>query len=78
MVVADAGYGDNALFRGELAARGWRYAVAVKGTVSARPGDAVPEAMAYSGMGRPSVPRYRTAPASLRCSPSRTRTRPGR
>ena len=29
-----AGYGDNALFRGGLAARGWRYAVAVKGTVS--------------------------------------------
>src|SRR5713101_1568984 len=25
VVVADAGYGDNALFRGELAARGWRY-----------------------------------------------------
>ena len=66
VVVADAGYGDNALFRGELAARGWRYAVAVKGTVSAHPGDAVPEAMAYGGMGRPSVPRYRTAPASLR------------
>src|SRR5512135_2101338 len=40
VVVADAGYGDNALFRGGLAARGWRYAVAVKGTVSARPDDA--------------------------------------
>jgi hypothetical protein len=62
VVVADAGYGDNALFRGELAARGWRYAVAVKGTVSAHPGDAVPEAMAYGGMGRPSVPRQ-PAPA---------------
>ena len=34
VVVADAGYGDNALFRGELTARGWQYAVAVKGTVS--------------------------------------------
>ena len=66
VVVADAGYGDNALFRGELAVRGWRYAVAVKGTVSARPHDAVPEALAYGGMGRPSVPRYRTAPVSLR------------
>src|SRR6266849_725216 len=32
VVVADAGYGDNALFRGELTARGWRYAVAVKST----------------------------------------------
>jgi SRSO17 transposase len=66
VVGADAGYGDNAPFRGELAARGWRYAVAVKATVSARPGDAVPEARAYGGTGRPSVPRYRTAPVSVR------------
>ena len=66
VVVADAGYGDNALFRGELAARGWRYAVAVKGTVSARPHDAAPEAITHGGPGRPSVPRYRTAPLSLR------------
>ena len=66
MVVADAGYGDNALFRRELAARGWRYVVAVKGTVSARPRDAGPEAIAYGGRGRPSVPRYRTPPVSLR------------
>jgi SRSO17 transposase len=66
VVAADAGYGDNALFRGGLTARGWRYAVAVKGTVSAHPGGAVPEARAYGGMGRPSAPRYRTAPASLR------------
>jgi SRSO17 transposase len=66
VVAADAGYGDNALFRGELAARGWRYVLAVKGTVSARPHDAAPATMAYGGMGRPSVPRYRTAPLSLR------------
>ncbi len=66
VVVADAGYGEGADFRLELAARGWRYVIAVKGTTSARPHDAVPEAMAYGGTGRPSVPRYRTAPASLR------------
>jgi len=66
VVVADAGYGDNALFRAGLTARGWRYAVAVKGTVSARPHDAAPEAITRGGPGRPSVPRYRTAPASLR------------
>jgi SRSO17 transposase len=66
VVVADAGYGDNALFRGGLAARGWRYVVAVKATVSARPRDAVPETITSSGHGRPSVPRYRTAPLSLR------------
>jgi SRSO17 transposase len=40
--------------------------IAVKGTASARPHDAVPQALAYGGVGRPSVPRYRTAPASLR------------
>ena len=31
VVVADIGYGDNALFREELTAAGWRYVVAVKG-----------------------------------------------
>ena len=66
VVVADAGYGEGADFRLELADRGWRSVLAVKGTTSARPHDAVPRALAYGGMGRPSVPRYRTAPASLR------------
>ena len=66
VVVADAGYGEGADFRLELAARGWRYVIAVKGSVSARPGDAVPQALAYGGVGRPSVPRYRTAPLTLR------------
>jgi SRSO17 transposase len=66
VVVADAGYGESADFRLELAARGWRYVIAVKGAVSARPAGAVPQALAYGGTGRPSVPRYRTAPASLR------------
>src|SRR5512142_2302085 len=40
VVVTDAGYGDNTTFRLELDARGWRYAVAVKGTTSAYAGDA--------------------------------------
>ena len=66
VVVADAGYGEGADFRLELADRGWRSVIAVKGTTSARPHDAVPQALAYGGIGRPSVPRYRTAPASLR------------
>ena len=66
VVVADAGYGEGADFRLELADRGWHSVIAVKGSVSARPADAVPRALAYGGMGRPSVPRYRTAPASLR------------
>jgi SRSO17 transposase len=66
VVVADAGYGEGADFRVELADRGWRYVIAVKGATSARPHGAAPQALACSGMGRPSVPRYRTAPASLR------------
>jgi len=66
VVAADAGYGDNTAFRLELAARGWQYAVAVKGTTSAYAGDAVPATMAYGGLGRPSVPRYRAKPLSLR------------
>src|SRR6266702_3608252 len=34
VVVADAGYGEGPAFRLELAARGWRYVIAVKGSVS--------------------------------------------
>jgi SRSO17 transposase len=66
VAVADAGYGDNTTFRLELQARGWQYAVAVKGTTSAYSCDAVPETIAYGGRGRPAVPRYRAAPLSLR------------
>jgi SRSO17 transposase len=66
VVVADAGYGDNTTFRQELTDRGWQYVVAVKGSTSAHPHDAVPGALAYGGTGRPSVPRYRAKPASLR------------
>ncbi len=66
VVAADAGYGGNATFRVQLSDRGWCYVVAVKGATSAHPSDAVPEVMAYGGRGRPSVPRYRSAPVSLR------------
>jgi SRSO17 transposase len=66
VVVADAGYGEGPAFRLELDRRGWRYVIAVKGATSARPHDAVPATLAYGGLGRPSVPRYRTAPVSLR------------
>jgi SRSO17 transposase len=66
VVVADAGYGDNTAFRRELQTRGWQYVLAVKGTASAYAHDAVPETMSYGGRGRPSAPRYRAAPLSLR------------
>jgi SRSO17 transposase len=66
VVVADAGYGEGAGFRLELDRRGWRYVIAVKGSVAARAHGAVPQTLAYGGLGRPSVPRYRTTPVTLR------------
>jgi SRSO17 transposase len=64
-VVADGGYGDVTEFRLGLEDRGLPYAVAVKGTTSAYPADAVPTAPPYSGRGRPPVPRYRDVPTNL-------------
>ena len=63
--VADAGYGDITGFRLGLQQRGLPYVVAVKGTTSAYPADAVPTAPAYSGRGRPPKPRYRDDPSNL-------------
>jgi SRSO17 transposase len=67
VVAADAGYGDNTTFRLELERRGWRYAVAVKGTTSAYAGNAQPAARSLGGgPGRPPGPAYPGTPASLR------------
>ncbi len=67
VVVTDAGYGDNTAFRLELAARGWPYAVAVKGTTSAYAGDAEPVTRTLGGgPGRPPKPAYPGPPANLR------------
>jgi SRSO17 transposase len=66
VVVADAGYGDNALFREGLTAAGWRYVVAVKATTSAHPAGAVPQARPYGGLGQPPKPAYPGPPANLR------------
>ena len=49
VVAAGAGYGDNTTFRLELENRGWRYAVAVKGTTSAYAGDAQPVTRSLGG-----------------------------
>jgi SRSO17 transposase len=65
VAVADAGYGDITGFRLGLEQRGLPYVVAVKGTTSAYPVDAVPTAPAYSGRGRPPTPRYRDDPTNL-------------
>jgi SRSO17 transposase len=66
VVAADIAYGDNALFRQALTDRGWQYAVAVKGSVSAHDGDAVPAARPYGGRGQPPRPAYPLPPATLR------------
>jgi SRSO17 transposase len=66
-VVADAGYGDNTVFRLELQDRGWRYVLAVRGTTSAYAGEARPVTPARrGGPGRPPKPAYPGAPANLR------------
>jgi SRSO17 transposase len=65
-VVADAGYGDATGFREGLTERGLVYAVAVKGSTTCHPGDAVPERPAYSGQGRPPGPAYRQPHTTLR------------
>jgi SRSO17 transposase len=66
VVVADAGYGDSAEFRDGLSARGRAWVVQVQGVLSAHPAAAVPTRVPTTGRGRPSRPRYRTAPAALR------------
>ena len=66
VAVADAGYGDNALFREELTAAGWQYVVAVKGTTSAHPAEAVPQTAPYAGRGQPPKAAYPHPPVNLR------------
>src|SRR5262249_5446486 len=57
---------DNALFRQQLTAAGWRYAVAVKGGTTAYDGGAVPETRPYGGRGQPPKPAYPGRPATVR------------
>jgi len=66
VVAADIAYGDNALFRQQLTQAGWQYAVAVKGSVSAHDGGAVPQARPYGGLGQPPKPAYPRPPVTLR------------
>jgi SRSO17 transposase len=66
VVVAAAGYGNNADFRAGIATRGARYIVQVDGDLSAHPAEATPEFKPYSGRGRRPRPRYRTRPVGLR------------
>jgi hypothetical protein len=54
--------GDNAVVRQQLTDRGWQYAVAVKGSVSAHDGGAVPQARALRRP-RPAAQARLPAPA---------------
>ena len=65
VVVADAGYGQNAEFRAGLDARGLEYVVAVRSDVTVHPGDAEPVTGPWSGNGRHPQPRYRQPPSAV-------------
>jgi SRSO17 transposase len=65
VVVADAGYGQNADFRDGLSERGIGYVVAVRSDVTLHPHDAQPTAPAWSGNGRKPQPRYRHKPSPV-------------
>jgi SRSO17 transposase len=66
VVVADAGYGNNAEFREQITTRHWPYVCQVNGDLTAHAADAAPELVAYSGLGPHPKPRYRTRPTALR------------
>jgi SRSO17 transposase len=66
VVAAGIGYGDNALFRRQLTAAGWQYAVAVKGGTTAYDGDAIPQARPYGGLGQPPKPACPRPPLTVR------------
>jgi SRSO17 transposase len=66
VVVADAGYGNTAAFREALTARDRPYVCQVNGDLTAHPADAVPQLVAYSGLGPRPKPRYRTRAVGLR------------
>ncbi|MDQ0767110.1 SRSO17 transposase [Streptomyces canus] len=65
VVVADAGYGQNADFRAALAERDIAYVVGIRGDLTVQPHDAHPAAPAFSGTGRPPVSRYRQPPVTV-------------
>jgi SRSO17 transposase len=65
VVVADAGYGQNADFRDGLAERGIAYVVAVRSDLTVHPHDAQPATPPWSGNGRRPQPRYRDKPSSV-------------
>ncbi|HET9968497.1 MAG TPA: transposase [Streptosporangiaceae bacterium] len=54
------------MFREQLTARGWQYAVAVTGGTTAHDGDAVPRARPCGGLGQPPRPADPGPPVTVR------------
>ncbi|MES4886244.1 IS701 family transposase [Streptomyces sp. NPDC000349] len=65
LVVADAGYGQNADLRAALTERGHHFVVGIRGDLTVQPDAAVPEVPAWSGTGRRPVSRYPRPPVSV-------------
>ncbi|MDX3234071.1 IS701 family transposase, partial [Streptomyces sp. ME19-01-6] len=65
VVVADAGYGQNADFRAALAERDIAYVAGIRGDITAQPHKAVPATSAWLGNGRRPQPRYRQPPVTV-------------
>ncbi|MEU3991614.1 IS701 family transposase [Streptomyces platensis] len=65
VVVADAGYGQNAGFRAGLTERDVAYVMAVRSDVTVHPHDAQPVTPPWSGNGRKPQPRHRHKPLSV-------------
>jgi SRSO17 transposase len=65
LVVADAGYGQNADFRAALTERGHHFVVGIRGDLTVQPGAAVPELPVWSGIGRRPVSRYPQRPVPV-------------
>ncbi|OAH09866.1 hypothetical protein STSP_68650 [Streptomyces jeddahensis] len=65
VVVADAGYGQNADFRAAPAERGHAHVVGIRGDITVQPHEAHPAAPAWSRNGYRPVPRYRQPPVTV-------------
>jgi SRSO17 transposase len=65
VIVADAGYGQNAYFRAALVERGLSFVVAVRGDEVAPPQRAISFKPDYAGQGPPPKARYRDKPAAF-------------
>ena len=66
VILGDAAYGDITEFRSGLEERGLSYVLDIQSKASAYREDVVPELPEWKGTGRPTKPRYREDPSSLK------------